>query len=267
MENELLFDSSAWLVWLAPLVGVLAAGLSRRRDPGIEGTRVFRHDVPARITHWAHGIGTAVLIVSGFLLGFLFVPSALGSGQPVWTAMNVHFVAVVVFLFGTFYYGANNLLAPKRLREHLPTRDAFEYTKRHYGLLLGFKKFTMPPERKYFESEKMAYLLAAAGTVVIIVTGLLKVAAHAMDVPESLMGIGTLAHDIAAVLLFLFILPHIFFAAVLPSSWPILRSMFSGYVPLDYARHEHAGWLAEIEGAPKVETSDASNLKGTTNHG
>lgn len=107
MDQELLFDSSTWLVWLAPLVGILAAGLSRRRDPRVEGARVFRHDVPARITHWAHGLGTAVLIVSGFLLGFLFMPSALGSGQPVWTAMNVHFVAVIVFLFGTFYYGAN----------------------------------------------------------------------------------------------------------------------------------------------------------------
>ncbi len=97
--------------------------------------------------------------------------------------MNVHFVAVLVFLFGTFYYGANTLLAMKRFREHLPTKDAVDFTKRHYGLLLGLKKFTMPPERKYFESEKMAYILALASTVIIILSGLLKVAAHSMGVP------------------------------------------------------------------------------------
>ncbi len=163
--------------------------------------------------------------------------------------MDIHFVAVVVFLFGTFYYGANTMLALKRLREHLPTSDALEFTKRHYGLLLGFKKFTMPPERKYFESEKMAYLMAAATTITIIVTGFVKVAAHSLDVPAGLMSIITPTHDIATIAMLAFILPHIFFAAILPSSWPILRSMFTGHVSLDYAKHEHAGWLAELRQA------------------
>lgn len=246
MQPTLLFDSMTWLIGLAPFLGVLAAGLSKRRDPRVEGDRVLRHDLAAIVTHWAHGLGTVVLLGSGIALGFLFVPTLLGSGQPVWTVMNVHFVAVVVFLFGTFYYGANAVLAPKRLKEHLPTSDAIDYTKRHYGLLLGFKKFSMPPERKYFESEKVAYLMAAAGTITIIVTGMLKVAAHVMNVPGGVMAVATPAHDVATLLMILFILPHILFAAILPSSWPILRSMFTGYVPLDYARRDHVGWLEEI---------------------
>jgi len=158
----------------------------------------------------------------------------------------------VVFLFGTFYYGANTLLATKRLREHLPTKDAVEYTKRHYGLLLGFKKFTMPPERKYFESEKMAYLMAAATTITILVTGLLKVLAHSVDLPSQVMAIATPVHGVATLVMAAFLVPHIFFAAILPSSWPILRSMFTGHVTLDYAKHEHAGWLAELEHAEKL---------------
>ena len=246
MERALLFDSMTWLIGLAPFLGVLAAGLSKRRDPRVEGDRVLRHDLPAMVTHWAHGLGTVVLLGSGIALGFLFVPTLLGRGQPVWTAMDVHFVAAVVFLFGTFYYGANAVLAPKRLKEHLPTRNAIEYTRRHYGLLLGFKKLVMPPERKYFESEKVAYLMAATGTIVIVVTGLLKVGAHVMNVPAGLMAIATPVHDLAALLMILFIIPHILFGAVLPSSWPILRSMFTGYVRVDYARREHAGWLEEI---------------------
>jgi formate dehydrogenase subunit gamma len=250
-----LFDSANWLVWLAPFAGILLAALSRRRDPRIEGERVLRHDAVAILEHWTHGIGTAVLLVSGLSLGFLFVPTVLGSGTPVWTAMNVHFFAVVVFLFGTFYYGANSLLAVKRWREHLPTADAVEYTRRHYGLLLGFKQFTMPPERKYFESEKMAYLMAAAATVTVIVTGLLKVAAHALPVPGSIMAVATPAHDAATLVMLAFILPHIFFAAILPSSWPIFRSMFTGYVSLDYAKHEHAGWVAELESADNLATT------------
>jgi formate dehydrogenase subunit gamma len=246
MQQRLLFDSVTWLVWLAPFAGVLAAGVTRRRDPVVEGDRVLRHDGAAILEHWTHGIGTAVLLVSGILLGLWFLPALVGSGEPVWAVMNVHFGAVVVFLFGTFYYGANTILAKRRFREHLPTKNAVDYTKRHYGLLLGFKKLTMPPERKYFESEKMAYILALASTVLIILTGLLKVAAHVMDVPAAVMAIATPAHDAATIAMLAFFVAHVFFAAVLPMSWPVLRSMFTGYVGLDYAKHEHAGWLAEL---------------------
>lgn len=255
MRQTLLFDTTTWLVYAAPFVGILAGAISRRTDPRIESGKVLRHDAPARITHWTHGIGTAVLLLSGMALGFLFVPSILGARQQVWTAMNLHFMAVVVFLFGTFYYGANALLAPKRFMEHLPTGDAVEYTKRHYGLLLGFKHFTMPPERKYFESEKVAYLMAVAGTITTVVSGMLKVAAHSVNMPSLVMGVSNAAHDVATVVMLLFILPHIFFAAILPVSWPILRSMFTGYVPLDYAEHEHAGWVVELQSTAAEEAS------------
>src|SRR5574340_362792 len=152
MEQTLLFDSATWLVWLAPFLGVLAAGLTKRRDPVIEGDKVLRHDLAARIEHWTHGLGTAVLLASGAALGFLSVPALVGSGEPVWTWIQVHFWAVAVFLFGTFYYGANTLMARDRFKEHLPTKNAVDYTKRHYGRLLGNKSLTMPPEAKYFES-------------------------------------------------------------------------------------------------------------------
>jgi len=259
VSSKLWFDSITWVVWLAPFAGILAAGVTRRTNPRIEGDRVLRHDGAAMVEHWTHGIATAVLLVSGIALGVLFFPALVRGGTPVWAAMNIHFAAVVVFLFGTFYYGANSVLAVKRLKEHLPTGDAVEYTKRHYGLLLGFKKFTMPPERKYFESEKMAFLMAAAATITIIVTGFAKLAAHSLNVPASVMSIVTPAHDVATLLMVAFILPHIFFAAILPSSWPIFRSMFTGHVSLDYAKHEHAGWLAELEQAEEADPVEVEN--------
>ena len=189
------------------------------------------------------------LLISGIALGLFFTPTLVGSGQPVWTWMNVHFAFVVMFLFGTFYYGANTLLAPHRFKEHLPTKDAIDFTKRHYGLLLGMKRFTFPPERKYFESEKMAYILALLATVTIIVSGLLKVAAHSLDVPSFVMAVANPAHDVATLLMAAFFVAHVFFAAILPVSWPVLGSMFSGYVSLEHAEKEHAGWLEELKAA------------------
>jgi formate dehydrogenase subunit gamma len=245
-------------VWFAPFLGVLAAGLSKRKDPVIEGDRVFRHDVPARITHWTHGIGTMMLLISGIMLGVLrFTPALVGGGQPTWRVMNLHFAFVVMFLFGTFYYGANALLAARRFKEHLPTRNAIDYTKRHYGLLLGFKNLTFPPEAKYFESEKVAYLMALVGTIAIIITGMLKVAAHSINVPAWVMGIATPLHDISTVVMLAFFLAHVFFAAIAPFSWPVLGSMFMGYISLEHVKHEHKGWLAELEGSASTKDNAA----------
>lgn len=244
--SELLFDSGWPLVFAAPFVGILAAGLTRRTDPRIEGDRVLRHDGPAILEHWTHGVGTALLLVTGIALGIFFVPSLLGPGTPVWRAMNLHFVFVLLFLFGTFFYGTNTLLSWKRFHEHLPTANAIEFTKQHYGHLLGVKSCTMPPEDKYFESEKMAYILALGATGTIVVTGLLKALAHVVSLPAGLMGAMTLLHDIATVAMLAFFLAHVFFAAILPMSWPVLRSMFTGYVSVEQAKKEHAGWYKRL---------------------
>ncbi len=250
MADTLYFDTATWLVWLAPFLGVLSAGLTRRRDPVIEGGRVLRHDGAARLEHWTHGLGTLALLITGIALGSIFTPSLAKDAAGTWAWMNAHYLAVLIFLFGTFYYSANTLLSPERFKEHLPSSHALDYTRRHYGRLLGDKKLQMPPEGKYFESEKMAYYLALASTAAIIATGLTKVLAHSMDLPSGLMGIITPLHDIAASAMLLFFAAHVLMAAILPMGWPMLVSMITGYVTLEHARAEHAGWVAELEGKP-----------------
>lgn len=260
MSGGLLFDSATWLVWLAPFVGVFAAGLTQRREPVIEGDRVLRHDAAARVEHWTHGIGTAVLLVSGITLGLRFAPSLLRDSAAAALWMNVHFLAVVVFLFGTFYYAANTLLSWHRFAEHLPTKNAFSFTVQHYGRLLGFK-YDMPPEAKYYESEKMAYVMALGASALVIVTGLLKVGAHVVNIPGWVMGPATWTHDIATVVMFAFFLAHVFFAAIAPMAWPVLPSMFHGYVAREHAEEEHAGWYAKLAGetAPTVQNDHQSD--------
>ena len=258
---RLLFNSGGWAVWVAPFVGVLAASLTRRVDPHIDGDKVLRHDGAAILEHWTHGLGTAALLVTGILLGFLFVPRLVVGFRAAGLITNLHFAAVVFFLFGTFYWAANTLLATARFREHLPSKNAISYTIRHYGLLLGFKKFTMPPEEKYFESERMAFILALLASVPIVVTGFIKVAAHAFNLPGAVVGVATITHDISTILMLAFFLAHVFFAAVLPMSWPVLRSMFTGHVSLEHAEAEHAGWLAHIRTA-EPEAPGSAHIEG-----
>lgn len=256
--SELLFDSAWWLVFLAPFAGILAAGLTRRRDPVIEGDKVLRHDDAAILEHWTHGIGTAVLLVSGIGLGFFFIPRYSSSPETAWAMMNIHFVAVVFFLFGTFYYAANTLMAMGRLKEHLPTKNAFSFTVRHYGRLLGFKRYEMPPEDKYFESERMAYLLAVGASALIVLTGLLKALAHVVDVPAAVMAVATPVHDASTLAMLAFFVAHVFFAAVLPASWPMLRSMVTGYVSVEHAKKDHAGWYERLAQDKPRDSSEAA---------
>lgn len=200
------------------------------------------------LEHWTHGLATTLLLVTGILLGLLFIPRLVEGPETTGLIMNLHFVGVVFFLFGTFYWASNTVISTYRFKEHMPTKNAIEYTKRHYGLLLGIKKFTMPPEEKYFESERMAFILAVASTLVIVVTGFVKVAAHVWDLSGSLMKAVSTTHDVATVAMLAFFLAHVFFAAVLPMSWPVLRSMITGYLSLENAEEEHRGWLAAIKG-------------------
>lgn len=243
---QLLFNSGAWAIVLAPFVGVFAASMTKRVDPHVDGDKVLRHDGAAILEHWTHGLGTAALLATGISLGFLFVPRLIIGFKTAALVMNLHFAAVILFLFGTFYWATNTVLAPRRFKEHLPTKNAIAYTVRHYGLLLGFKKYTMPAEEKYFESERMAFILAVLATGLVVITGFVKVAAHVWNLPGAIVGAATFTHDVSTILMLAFFLAHIFFAAVLPMSWPVLRSMFTGTVSLEHAKAEHAGWLADI---------------------
>ncbi|NTU88721.1 MAG: cytochrome b/b6 domain-containing protein [Actinobacteria bacterium] len=260
MQEGLWFDNLTWLVFLAPFIGVFAAGFTKRQDPVVLGDKVLRHDRAARLEHWTHGIGTAILLVSGIIMGLRFTPSFVNSGATTgpnsvaW--MNVHFAAVVVFLFGTFYYAANTIISQYRFAEHLPTENMIPYTVRHYGLLLGFKKFTMPPEDKYFESEKAAYIMALVATFGVIITGFIKVAAHMFDIPAAFMGAMTWVHDISTIIMLLFFLAHVFFAAIAPFSWKTFPSMITGYISKEHAKEEHGGWYARLTAQ---KTSDETN--------
>lgn len=261
MQETLLFDQYTWLIFAMPFVGFLVAALSKRRDPLITERRVLRHDVPARLSHWTHALGTTLLLVSGIILGTRFTPSFLANDAATATWFNVHFVFALLFLFGTFYWLGNTLISKHRFREHLPTKNAVKYTVQHYGHLLGIKRFSLPPEGKYFESERMAFILALLATVAVGVTGLVKVLAHMVSIPEGVMNATTWIHDISAAAMLLFFIAHVFFAAIAPFSWTTLKSMFTGYIPLKHAEKEHGGWVAQLEQDGRIESEAMATEK------
>ncbi len=256
------FDQLPWLVALAPFAGLFLAAFVKRKDPAIVGCRVYRHDAPARASHWTHALGVAACLVSGIVMGLRFTPAFVSDGPDAVLWMNVHFAACVSFLFGTFFYLGNTLVSRWRFKEHLPTRDAIAVTVRHYGHKLGVKRFEMPEEDKYFESEKIAYVMALACSVLLVVSGLLKAFAHVwLSMPDAFMNVVTWTHDIAAFLMALFFAAHVFFAAIVPFSWKTLPSMFIGWMPRDEAEREHRAWVKRLKASGRICEEEPASVR------
>ncbi|MGE5482538.1 MAG: hypothetical protein ACM3VX_06485 [Bacteroidota bacterium] len=245
----LLFKSATWLIPVAALLGIYF-GASLRRAEGAPGARrgqILRHDEVAFFEHTAHATSTVLLMVTGTLLGFLFVPRLVTGAQSSGFMLNLHFVGVVVFVFVNFYYHTESWLG-HRLGEHWPERDDFRNALLHYACILGLKPGPSPEEGKYLASERLSYVGWVAGVVGILLTGAVKVSAYVLPLPGALMGPVTFLHDLLSLYMVLMLAAHVFFSSLVPWSWPLLRSMMTGYVTEDYAKHHHPKWYREVAG-------------------
>ena len=114
----------------------------------------------------------------------------------------------------------------------------------------------LPPQGYYNMGQKAFAQASVAGGAAIVATGLVLLASDKVF-PASLawlVGWAVTLHYLAVGLVFAGLLVHIYMAAISPEEKPGFRSMFTGTVPEDYARHHHGLWLEELEkggGSPK----------------
>lgn len=221
---------------------------------------MLRHDGVAILEHWSHGAATVLLLVTGLALGAIGLPRLVAGRVEAALALNVHYVGAALFAFAAAYYATNTLLSG-RLREHLPSSvgGALKDAVAHYRAVFGGGEF--PRDGKYFASEHLTYPIAVLGSAVILVTGLLKVAAYAFDLPGGLMAVVRVSHDVAAVALGVFLVAHAIAGALVPWSWPLLRSMFTGFVTVEYAREHHKAWFDQLTHGERREPDEPDERK------
>ena len=101
---------------------------------------------------------------------------------------------------------------------------------------------------KYLPEQRLAYAGMAWIIILLIVSGLIKTYKnlYAPDLSLAIVLTATLIHNIGFVLFFLAFLAHMA-AILLRPNWPMVRGIFTGKVRLDYARHRHALWIADLE--------------------
>lgn len=249
----LLFKSAPWAVLVAAAAGAFyGASVERREEPEIKNGKVLRHDEVAFLEHWMHAASTLLLLATGIALGFLFMPRLVSGTQTVGFMLNLHFVGVLMFMFGVCYYAANALVN-EGFKEHLPAPSDFKAAINHYTA--KFSGQEPPAEGKYFASERLAYLGFAVDVVGIIGTGCVKVAAHVWSLPGWLMGAMTFLHDLAALGMLAMLAAHVVLSSLVPWSWPLLGAILNGYVSEEYVREHHVKWFEELRKGVKDKPS------------
>jgi formate dehydrogenase subunit gamma len=139
-------------------------------------------------------------------------------------------------------------------------RDIPWMIKKNLQMLVGYKNMaamvkplgwdaTIPDQGYYNVGQKAAALPIIGGGVLLAVTGAIMYLSMVAFTSETLWLVqwSITIHYIMAVLTTAVLLIHIFVAGVSREERPALKSMFTGYVPQDYAQHHHKIWYDQVQ--------------------
>lgn len=245
-SESLLFDVDAalWVIAGSAVLGFLLGGVrAKLKDrEEIENGAVVRHGGGAFFEHWGTALGIFVLIASGILLGFLFFPAQVDTTAEALFPLNLHFVGVVITLFGGFFF-AGDFLVSRNYSVLIPNLQ--DIIGGFFGKYLLRRKY--PNEGKYIASAKAAFLSFVVLGAAVIVTGAIKVAGHVWPIQSSVLSTTTFIHDILALLFILMLIAHLLFVFAFPAHWPTIKSWLTGKVPEEYVKEEHPIWYEELK--------------------
>jgi len=225
---------------------------------------IKRHDLSDIRIHWFNAACWLVLLLTGIglikndklnplgawlpdLLRGLFGGGSAGGA----VLLVIHEVAGVLWLAGILWYLAVNARGARFfLREVFSVRPGdLVWMVRKMGRMTVGIGGELPPQGYYNMGQKAFAQASVAGGIVIVATGVVLLLSDKI-LPASatgLIGWAVTLHYLSVGLVFAGLLVHIYMAAISPEERPGLRSMFTGTVPQDYARHHHGLWLEALE--------------------
>ncbi|MBU1041379.1 MAG: cytochrome b/b6 domain-containing protein [Proteobacteria bacterium] len=229
-----------------------------------------RHDTSDILIHWFNAASWLVLLITG--LGLIkndrlnplgaWFPDALralfGGGSAGGAVLLViHEVAGVLWVLGILAYVLVNARGAKFfLKEIFSVRPGdFLWLIRKMGRMTLGIGGELPPQGYYNMGQKAFAQASVAGGAAIVLTGAVLLLSDKM-LPASatvFVGWAVTLHYLAVGLVFAGLLVHIYMAAISPEEKPGFRSMFTGVVPEDYARHHHGIWVESLGEGDKAD--------------
>jgi formate dehydrogenase subunit gamma len=190
-----------------------------------------------RMNHWFIALTFFLAALSGlafFHPAFFFLTNLFGGGP--WARVLHPFIGLAMVIgFG--------LLFAKLWRDNV-VNDADRAWKAKMGSMLHGKKEDMPPVGKYNYGQKMVFWAMAVSLVILVVTGILFWRPwFAPYVPIWLGRAAVLLHSVAAVVLILSVIVHVYAAIWVKGT---IRAMTRGTVSEGWARMNHPLWHQEM---------------------
>ncbi len=228
-----------------------------------------RHDKSDIFIHWYNAGCWLLLLLTGF--GLIQNPALdpFGSGYPAamramvgggGNLLTIHEYIGIAWILGFVFYMLINFKgAMFFLSEVFPVsvgRDMTWMMKKMVLMTLGPKALKavgmdpeLPDQGYYNMGQKVFAQASVVGGIIIAVTGVIMFMSDRSLGAES-MGMVSWSialHFIAVGLVFAGLLVHIYMAAISPEERPGFKSMFSGVVPDDYAKHHHRLWWEKVK--------------------
>jgi formate dehydrogenase subunit gamma len=223
-----------------------------------------RHDRSDIFIHWFNAVCWFLLLVTGVGLIHNSALNPFGDAFPQvlrgmvgggGNLLLVHEIIGVAWIFGFVgYILVNPRGAACFLREVFavsPDRDMPWMFRKLVLMTLGEKALkamgqpsALPPQGYYNMGQKGFGQVSVIGGIVIAVTGVIMLLSDVYFTADATVAVSwaVTLHYLAVGVVFAGLLVHIYMAAISPDERPGFRSMFTGSVPEEYAKHHHRLW-------------------------
>lgn len=198
-----------------------------------------RYQDGERMNHWFVALMFVLAGLSGlafFHPSFFFFSYLFGGGQ--WARILHPFMGVLMVAgFAGLYV--------KLWRENRINDQDREWRK-HMGEMMAGNKAGLPPVGKYNYGQKMVFWAMSISLLVLLVTGLMFWRPwFAPYFPIPVMRVAVLLHSVAAVVLILTTIVHVYAAIWVKGT---VRAMTRGTVSEAWAKTNHPLWHKEVTG-------------------
>ncbi len=228
-----------------------------------------RHDRPDIVIHWFNAVCWILLLLTG--IGLIsndrlnplgaWYPDALrslvgGGGN----LLLIHEVIGFAWVAGLLLYVLVNprgaLFFLKEIFTVKPIRDMTWMLRKMVLMTLGpkvLRPLGQPadlPDQGYYNMGQKAFAQASVlGGLLIVATGVIMFLADKAFTAEGtwIVSWAVTLHFVGAGLVFAGLLVHVYMAAISPEERPGFKSMFTGFVPKDYAKHHHKLWYDKVK--------------------
>lgn len=227
---------------------------------------IRRHSATAIFMHWYNAVCWLLLLFSGFALLTNPLMQPVGTWwSSLWTGvfgelglLRLHIVAGMAWVSVYVLYllvGIRKEALPflKEITALHMSSDLVWCLRKGLWLVLGERLMRrlgidpeLPPQGFYNAGQKLVAVIAVLCSVGLALTGLVLVFASGKPGTEDLLQLCLLIHFCYAGLMAIFLPVHIYMAAFAPGEAPALRSMFTGYIPLEHVRHHNPLWFRKI---------------------